>query len=220
MKKTFTLICFIGVAFLAKADYYSDTIKIPIITNGYNNGKTTYIDTSTVKRRDSCCGQAGSYTSYYLGDSIRNAFSTYTANSIGQNQIMYGNASGIPTSSADMTWDYTNGLLETNGYFRWGNISQNTKTYHFTGTFPNSQGSTTFVTLPIEIIASKIVRIDILGQYSSNAWMPRNFTIFNGYQFDFYTDNGSPMNINVVLSNSNSSSMVNQIFVGIVEYKY
>lgn len=69
-------------------------------------GNSTYIDTATVKRRDSCCGAAGSYTSYHLGDSIRTALATKgTVNSVGLSAPSAFTVSGSPvTSSGTLTF--------------------------------------------------------------------------------------------------------------------
>lgn len=139
-------------------------------------------------------------------------------NPIIQSQIAYGSLDNTIESDSNLTWDNANKRLETNGFFKQGEHGTNTKKYFFSGTFPNTQGSSVGLVLPISIVSNKIVAMDVIGQWTSNAWMPRNFTLYGGYQFDIYTDNASPCNLYVILAASNSSSMVSQPFHGYVEY--
>lgn len=88
------------------------------------------------------------------------------------------------------------------------------------GTTANAQGGQASVTLPVEIVASKVRGIEVIVDWSgTNSWMSSSAFFAGGYQVDFYTSNGSPMTLYVNNVFGNSGNILSMPFRAVIIYE-
>ncbi len=104
--------------------------------------------------------------------------------------------------------------LEVNGYTKLGNSSPKIQMKKLTGTTAATQGG--FTSLVHGINSAKILSVDVLVEYSPNAFVPHSYRYNGGYDFDFYYDSST---INVVNSPSNSSQILSKSFRILITYE-
>lgn len=130
---------------------------------------------------------------------------------VGASQITNNTATPNSVSSTNGNFQtVTTTDINIEGFATLGELGVPVKMAVFDGTFPSSQGTYSTVTLT-GIDASKIVGIQVNGMWASNgAFMSNQFQWISSYAYDWYMSNGTNPTMYLLLSNTNSLSMIDK----------
>lgn len=144
---------------------------------------------------------------------------TGTISTLTQNSVLFAGANGvISQDNTNFTWNDSTNLLEigsatttdnfsVHGYSKIGDSAPFIQTKVLTSTTSASLGGTVNIASGLTGV-DKILDISVLVEYTTNGFIPPEFTYSAGYQYSIYWDSSGF--VNVLNSTSNSGNILDK----------